>query len=176
MGAIERTVRRVFEKCRDWQIRRYWHKRQIEHLRTMLEADNRWMAHDKTANALTQRYLGAISPDWYTRVFEDTPDLRRRLGIVPSYRHTTVGGCASNRNEAGAELALLRKIETAAKLACGLLWMTAEWRHGKTDAAYHALLEAVGGSGSQGLRESIEAAFAAGFEVDAPPGCYWQGE
>ena len=27
-------------------------------------------------------------------------------------------------DEAAAELALLRKIETAAKLACGLLWMT----------------------------------------------------
>ena len=78
--------------------------------------------------------------------------------------------------EAQAELAKLRKIEEAAELACGLLWMTAEWRQGKTAAAYHALLEAVGGSGSQGLRESIEAAFAAGHEVDAPPGCYWPGE
>ena len=78
--------------------------------------------------------------------------------------------------ELDAELALLRKIETAAKLACGLLWMTAEWRQGKADAAYKALLEAVGGSGSQGLRESIEAALAAGHEVDAPPGCYWPGE
>ena len=64
-------------------------------------------------------------------------------------------------------------IRSAAELACGLLWMTAEWRTGKTEAAYQALLEAVGGSGSQGLRESIEAALAAGHEVDAPPGCYW---
>ncbi len=77
------------------------------------------------------------------------------------------------RCEKDAELARLRKIETAAKLSCGLLWMTAEWRQGKTDAAYQALLEAVGGSGSQGLRESIQAALAAGHEVDAPPGCYW---
>ncbi len=78
--------------------------------------------------------------------------------------------------EAQCELARLRKIEAAAKLACGLLWMTAEWRQGKADAAYQALLESVGGSGSQGLRESIEAALAAGHEVDAPPGCYWPGE
>jgi len=28
--------------------------------------------------------------------------------------------------------------------ACGLLWMTAEWRQGKADAAYKALLEAAG--------------------------------
>lgn len=67
-------------------------------------------------------------------------------------------------------------IVAAAKLACGLLWMTAEWRQGKTEAAYQALLEAVGGSGSQGLRESIQAALDAGHEVDAPPGCYWPGE
>lgn len=103
-------------------------------------------------------------------------DLRRRLGIVPSYGLNTVGRCASNRDEEDAELARLRKIETAAKLATGLLWMTAEWRQGKADAAYQALLEAVGGSGSQGLRESIEAALAAGHEVDAPPGCYWPKE
>jgi len=75
--------------------------------------------------------------------------------------------------DAASALERLINIETAAKLACGLLWMQAEWRQEKTDAAYQALLEAVGGSGSQGLRESIEAAFAAGFEVDAPPGCYW---
>ena len=103
-------------------------------------------------------------------------DLRRRLGIVPSYGLNTVGRCASNRDEEDAELARLRKIETAAKLATGLLWMTAEWRQGKADAAYQALLEAVGGSRSQGLRESIEAALAAGHEVDAPPGCYWPKE
>ncbi len=85
-------------------------------------------------------------------------------------------GDESALDEADAELARLRNIETAAKLACGLLWMTAEWRQGKTDAAYRALLEAVGGSGSQGLRESINAALAAGHEVDAPPGCYWPEE
>lgn len=79
-------------------------------------------------------------------------------------------------DEAYADLARLRKTETAAKIACGLLWMTAEWRQGKADAAYKALLEAVGGSGSQGLRESIEAALAAGHEVDAPPVCYWPKE
>ncbi len=67
-------------------------------------------------------------------------------------------------------------IRAAAELACGLLWMTAEWRQGKTEAAYQALVEAVGGSGSQGLRESIQAALDAGHEVDAPPGCYWPGE
>jgi len=67
-------------------------------------------------------------------------------------------------------------IGAAAKLACGLLWMTAEWRTGKTEAAYQALLEAVGGSGSQGLRDSIQSALDAGHEVGAPPGCYWPGE
>ena len=85
MGAIERTAWRVAEKLGARRRRRYWTTaRQIEHLRTMLEADNRWMSHDTTANALTQRYLDALAPDWYTRVHEDTPDLRRRLGLVPS--------------------------------------------------------------------------------------------
>ena len=75
----------IAEEWRAWKRRRYWTTaRQIEHLRTMLEADQRWLSHDTTANELTQRYLGAMAPDWYRRVHEDTPDLRRRLGLVPS--------------------------------------------------------------------------------------------
>lgn len=79
-------------------------------------------------------------------------------------------------DEAQAELAKLRKIEEAAELACGLLWMTAEWRQGKTDDAYRALLDALGGSGSKGLGKAIQRAIDSGAKVDDPPGCYWPEE
>ena len=49
----------------------------------MLIADHRWLAADKTADALTERYLAALSPDWYSRHHEDTARLRSRLGLVP---------------------------------------------------------------------------------------------
>lgn len=78
--------------------------------------------------------------------------------------------------EAQAELAKLRKIEAAAELACGLLWMTSEWRQGKTDDAYKTLRDALVGSGSKGLGKAIRRAIESGAQVDAPPGCYWPGE
>lgn len=75
-------------------------------------------------------------------------------------------------NEASNELTLLRGIEAAAKLACGLLWMVAE-RGEKEHAAFMALRDALGGYGSEGLKAAIETAIAAGYEADHPPGADW---
>lgn len=63
-------------------------------------------------------------------------------------------------------------IQSAAELACGLLWMV-EDRHGKVRDAFHALRDALGGSGSKGLGKSIQRAIDAGYEADHPPGCDW---
>lgn len=75
-------------------------------------------------------------------------------------------------DEADAELARLRKIEEAAELACGLLWMV-EDRREKVRAAFHALRDALGGSGSKGLGKAIKRAIDAGHEADHPPGMDW---
>lgn len=81
---VGRAFERVAEVLRAWRRRRYWTQaRQVEHLRTMLLADHRWLAADKTADALTERYLAALAPDWYARTHEDTARLRSRLGLVP---------------------------------------------------------------------------------------------
>jgi hypothetical protein len=82
--ALELAVCRMAEAWRSWRRRRHWTQaRQVEHLRTMLLADHQWLAADKTADALTARYLAALAPDWYTRQHEDTARLRSRLGLVP---------------------------------------------------------------------------------------------
>jgi hypothetical protein len=81
---VDGAVMRVAEAWRAWRRRRYWTQaRQVEHLRMMLLADHRWLAADKTADALTERYLAALAPDWYMRQHEDTARLRSRLGLVP---------------------------------------------------------------------------------------------
>lgn len=74
------------------------------------------------------------------------------------------------------ELARLLAIEKAAKLACGLLWMV-DGKGKKTRAAYTTLRDAFGGSGPAGnLRECIQAAIDASYEVDHPTGAsYWAG-
>ena len=84
MTTFNTGLGRVLEAWRTWRRRRHWTQaRQVEHLRTMLLADHRWLASDKTADALTERYLAALAPDWYARSHEDTAHLRSRLGLVP---------------------------------------------------------------------------------------------
>ena len=64
--------------------RRMWSaEMQLEHVRTLVMMDHRWMAHDKTADALTGRYLKALSEDWHRFTTEDVRDLRERLGLCP---------------------------------------------------------------------------------------------
>ena len=83
-GQVQHAVRRVSEAWRQWRHRRYWTaERQLEHLLLMVQADNRWLAHDKTADALTTRYLAALAPDWMSRYHDDPDAFRRALGLCP---------------------------------------------------------------------------------------------
>lgn len=74
-----------------WRSRRYWTpERQLEHLRLMVQGDHRWLAHDKTADALTTRYLAALEPDWYTRYHADICHFRREIGLEPVTAFTAI--------------------------------------------------------------------------------------
>lgn len=66
----------------------------------------------------------------------------------------------------------LRQLREAAELACGLLWMIDD-RSDKVREAYRALVAALGGPGSPGLKRSIQRAIDAGFEADHPEGATW---
>jgi hypothetical protein len=51
----------------------------------MVQGDHRWLAHDKTADALTTRYLAALGPDWMRVVHTDPCHFRREIGLEPAY-------------------------------------------------------------------------------------------
>lgn len=71
---------------REWQRRRYWTaERQLENLRNMVQEDNRWLAHDKVAGALTARYMAALAPDWMSRVHSCPDQFRREVGLEPQH-------------------------------------------------------------------------------------------
>ena len=71
---------------RAWKRRREWTpERQLEHLRQMVQGDHRWLAHDKTADAMTTRYLAALGPDWMCVVHTDPGHFRREIGLEPAY-------------------------------------------------------------------------------------------
>ena len=64
--------------------RREWSaERQLHELRVIVMMDNRWLAHDKTADALTGRYLKLLNEHWYHQSVEDVRLLRERLGLDP---------------------------------------------------------------------------------------------
>lgn len=73
----------VLERFRAWRTRRYWQKRQFEHLRSLILDDWRWLAHDPVADALTTRYRRALSANWYKLEHENVSDFRKRLGLDP---------------------------------------------------------------------------------------------
>ena len=56
---------------------------QLEHLRILVQEDHRWLAHDATASALTERYLAALAPDWFRRPHTGAGTFRRELGLEP---------------------------------------------------------------------------------------------
>ncbi|AEI71169.1 hypothetical protein [EBPR siphovirus 1] len=62
----------------------------------------------------------------------------------------------------------LQRLQSAALLALGLLWMT---ERDKVQAAFKTLRDALGGQNA--LRQGIEAAIDAGYEADHPPGADW---
>lgn len=96
LGAVAAPVKRpVSRLARWWQAykhRREWTpERQLDHLRRLVMDDNRWLAHDKTADALTTRYLAALAPDWMSRVHTDACHFRRELGLEPNHQWRNFG-------------------------------------------------------------------------------------
>lgn len=59
----------------------------IERFKIMLEEDNRYLHHDKTSRALTERYLDALNDDDSVgKRHTDIVVLRERLGLTPNYK------------------------------------------------------------------------------------------
>lgn len=83
----------LIESFLDWlrlcRHRRHWTaKTQLEHLRTMVSEDHRWLAHDKTAAALTTRYLAALRPDWMSVTHASASRFRRDADLEPDAKRT----------------------------------------------------------------------------------------
>lgn len=74
----------LIERFKAWRRRRYWTpERQLENLRNMVMGDHRYLAHNKVADALTERYLAALAPDWYVKPHFDSWHFRQMIGLEP---------------------------------------------------------------------------------------------
>jgi hypothetical protein len=73
----------LIARFRKWRKRRYWARFQLDYLRMMVSEDARWLAHDPTARALTERYEAMLRDDWYTGTSLPISTLRTQLGLDP---------------------------------------------------------------------------------------------
>lgn len=85
VSALSDVLSALSDRLARWKARRYWTaERQLENLRTMVQGDNQWLAHDPIADAMTTRYLAALAPDWYSKVHASHGDFRREIGLEPA--------------------------------------------------------------------------------------------
>lgn len=69
-----------------WKWKRTWTpERQLEHIKMIVQTDDRWMAHDPKVSALTHRYLELLGDDWMSKHVEPVQDFRIRIGADPIY-------------------------------------------------------------------------------------------
>lgn len=73
----------LLTKLKALRKRRHWARMHAEWLRTFVACDDRWLAGDAVASALTERYRKAIAENWYELQHEDISDFRRRIGLDP---------------------------------------------------------------------------------------------
>lgn len=64
-------------------------EQQLERARLIVSEDAQWMSHSPLVSELTERYLSALSPNWFRQHFEPVSDLRKRLGLCPHERRAT---------------------------------------------------------------------------------------
>ena len=78
----------ILEKFKKWCIKpSYWELEQkIEHLKVLLEEDNRYLNHDKNSRLLIERYLMALDEDWAYSPLDGIVALREKMGLTPNYK------------------------------------------------------------------------------------------
>lgn len=69
----------LIARFKAWREKRYWEKRQLEFLRTMIQQDVRWLSLHPISKELTERYLKAVSPDYYKLEHEEISKFRLRI-------------------------------------------------------------------------------------------------
>jgi len=76
-------VKTLIARFKAWRQRRYWQKRHLEFIRTMVLSDLRWLSVDPAGRAITERYEKLTAADWYKLDHEPIEKFRKRIGMCP---------------------------------------------------------------------------------------------
>ncbi|WP_371435906.1 hypothetical protein [Polaromonas sp.] len=76
-------MKNLIARFQAWRKRRYWQKRHLEFIRTIVLSDLRWLSVDPAGRAITERYEKLTAPDWYELDHEPIEQFRKRIGMCP---------------------------------------------------------------------------------------------
>lgn len=76
-------LKKVFQKLRAYREKKYWEKRQLQHLRDLIRGDIHWMGTEGIHGTLLKRYWDALDPQWYQKSFTRSDLLREELVNIP---------------------------------------------------------------------------------------------
>lgn len=76
-------MKSLIARFKAWRQRRYWQKRHLEFIRTMVLSDLRWLSVDPAGRAITERYEKLTAADWYELDHEPIEQFRKRIGMCP---------------------------------------------------------------------------------------------
>ena len=76
-------MKNLIARFKAWRKRRYWQKRHLEFIRTMVLSDLRWLSVDPAGRAITERYEKLTASDWYKLDHEPIEQFRKRIGMCP---------------------------------------------------------------------------------------------
>ena len=82
-------MKTLIARFKAWRQRRYWQKRHLEFIRTMVLSDLRWLSVDPAGRAITERYEKLTASDWYKLDHEPIEHFRKRIGMCPHEKGQT---------------------------------------------------------------------------------------
>jgi hypothetical protein len=82
-------VKNLIARFKAWRQRRYWKKRHLQFIRTMVLQDWRWLSVDPVGKEITDRYKKITASDWHKLDHEPIEQFRKRIGMCPHEKGQT---------------------------------------------------------------------------------------
>jgi hypothetical protein len=112
-------ISNLIKRFTEWRKQKHFKAEHKFFIRTTLEQDSRWLANDRTASVLIQRYKDITAHDWYTRPHEDISTLRDRLGLDPNVPKKPAAIVTASVEEIDGRLCRIKTIKFLEDVAIG---------------------------------------------------------
>lgn len=78
-------INKLVKRFKEWRRKREWNtERQITHIRNTMIEDHRWLASNRIAVALLERYIPLVKDHWESARVDDISQFRTKHGLDPN--------------------------------------------------------------------------------------------